>query len=112
MLAERYIAQIEELLESKKEELTTMSRTIWENPEIGHQEYKASGMLMDMLKKNGFQVTEKLEGMDTAFQAVKKSGKPGPVIALVAEYDALPKIGHACGHNLFCCSAVGSVYGS
>lgn len=108
MLAERYIAQIEELLDSKKEELTTMSRTIWENPEIGHQEYKASGMLMDMLKKNRFQVTEKLEGMDTAFQAVKKSGKPGPVIALVAEYDALPKIGHACGHNLFCCSAVGA----
>jgi amidohydrolase len=46
--------------------------------------------------------------MDTAFQAVKKSGKEGPVIAFVAEYDALPKIGHACGHNLFCCSAVGA----
>lgn len=107
MLAEKYIGKITEELESRREALTAMSRTIWENPELGHQEFKASKLLTDMLSENGFTVERNLLGMETAFSAVKKSGKPGPVIAYVAEYDALPKIGHACGHNLFCCSAVG-----
>lgn len=108
MKAEKYIETITQQLESRKEELTAMSRTIWENPETGYQEYKASGLLTDMLEGNGFAVTRGICGMDTAFSAVKKSGKPGPVIAFVAEYDALPGLGHACGHNLFCCSAVGA----
>lgn len=107
MLAEKYIGKITEELESRRQALTAMSRTIWENPELGHQEFKASKLLTDMLSENGFTVERNLLGMETAFSAVKKSGKPGPVIAYVAEYDALPKIGHACGHNLFCCSAVG-----
>lgn len=108
MLAEKYIETLTKNLESRRTELTEMSRTIWENPEIGHQEYTASKLLTDMLEANGFDVEQKICDMDTAFQAVKKSGKEGPVIAFVAEYDALPKIGHACGHNLFCCSAVGA----
>lgn len=108
MLAEKYIETLTKELESRREALTTMSRTIWENPEIGHQEYTASKLLTEMLADNGFEVEKGVCDMETAFAAVKKSGKPGPVIAFVAEYDALPQIGHACGHNLFCCSAVGA----
>lgn len=108
MLAEKYIETLTRELENRREALTEMSRTIWENPEIGHQEYTASKLLTDMLADNGFAVERGIIDMDTAFLAVKKSGKPGPVIAFVAEYDALPEIGHACGHNLFCCSAVGA----
>jgi len=107
MLAEKYIKTITEQLDARRAELTEMSRTIWENPELGHQEYTASRLLSTMLEENGFDVERGILGMETAFSAVKKSGKPGPVIAYVAEYDALPKIGHACAHNLFCCSAVG-----
>ena len=108
MLAERYTKEMTCFLEERREVLTKMSRTIWENPELGHQEYTASKLLTDMLEENGFAVSRGICGMDTAFQAVKKSGKEGPVIVFVAEYDALPKVGHACGHNLFCCSAVGA----
>ena len=108
MLADKYIQSLSKELDARFEALTAMSRKIWENPELGYQEYLASGLLSDMLEENGFDLQRGISGMDTAFLAVKKSGKPGPVIAFVAEYDALPKIGHGCGHNLFCCSAVGA----
>lgn len=108
MVAEKWIQEIEEKLEGRRAELTQMSRTIWENPEIGHQEKLASSLLTDMLEKNGFEVERGICGFETAFLAVKKSEKPGPVLGFVAEYDALPKLGHACGHNLFCCAAVGA----
>lgn len=108
MLAEKYIKTLTEELEKRQEALTEMSRTIWENPEIGHQEFTAAKLLTDMLEEGGFEVERGICDMKTAFKAVRKSGKPGPVICFVAEYDALPQIGHACGHNLFCCSAVGA----
>ena len=99
MLAEKYIETLTKELESRRDALTAMSRTIWENPEIGHQEYTASKLLTEMLEDNGFTVEKGVCEMETAFSAVKKSGKPGPVIAFVAEYDALPQIGHACGYR-------------
>ena len=108
MKADTYIRQITQELESRRQELTVISRTIWENPETGYQEYRASGLLAGLLEENGFAVTRGICGMETAFMGVKKTGKPGPVIAFVAEYDALPGLGHACGHNLFCCSAAGA----
>ena len=108
MVAEKWIHVIEEELERRREALTDMSRTIWENPEIGHQEKMASALLTEMLENNGFEVERGICGFETAFYAVKKSEKPGPVLGFVAEYDALPQLGHACGHNLFCCAAVGA----
>ena len=56
MLAEKYIERITEELENRREALTAMSRTIWENPELGHQEFMASKLLTDMLSENGFAV--------------------------------------------------------
>ena len=68
------------------------------------QERRAAVWLMEFLKENGFTVVKGISGMPTAFRAVYGKGKP--VIAFLAEYDALPKLGHACGHNLIAASAV------
>lgn len=108
MKNEKYLDNLFEKLDSMKDELKGMSKKIWENPELGNEEYMASDLLASRLEKAGFTVERKAAGLDTAFYASKKSSNPGPKIAFVAEYDALPGLGHACGHNLFCCSAVGA----
>lgn len=66
---------------------------------------------MKKLQEHGFEVTADFHGIDYAFRAVFDSGKPGPVIGLTAEYDALPGIGHGCGHNLIAAAALGAAYG-
>ncbi|OIK10905.1 M20 family metallopeptidase [Bacillus sp. MUM 13] len=76
------------------------SHYIHENPEIGNQEYLASDTLTNILEEAGFEVTRNVAGHETGFIARKSSGKPGPSIAFLAEYDALPGLGHACGHNI------------
>ncbi|UQZ77447.1 amidohydrolase [Niallia circulans] len=73
---------------------------IGENPELGHEEFKACEILTDTLKQHGFNVEIGICDLPTAFKASFDSGKAGPVIGYMAEYDALPELGHACGHNL------------
>ncbi len=70
-------------------------------PEVSNYEFYACERLSEQLKKEGFQVDVDVAGHRTGFNAVYSTGKPGPVIVFLAEYDALPGIGHACGHNLF-----------
>ena len=70
-------------------------------PETSNHEYFACGVLSDQLKKEGFEVKVDVAGHPTGFTGVYKSGKPGPVLAFLAEYDALTGLGHGCGHNLF-----------
>ncbi|MDE7010988.1 MAG: M20 family metallopeptidase [Oscillospiraceae bacterium] len=89
------------------EDLTAMSRAIWAHPELGYEERFAAKTLTDYLSGRGFAVERNVSGYETAFVARKGDGK-GPCVAFVAEYDALPQLGHACGHNLYCCSAVGA----
>jgi len=108
MISEKYQDTLFEKLDSMKDRLVDMAKAMWENPEIGHQEYMACDLLAGMLERAGFSVERKAAKIDTAFYAGKKSSKPGPKIAFVAEYDALPEIGHACGHNLFASAAVGA----
>lgn len=76
------------------------SQDIHANPEIGNQEVYASAKHVQLLRDAGFEVTTAVAGHETSFYAVKNSGKEGPTIAYLAEYDALPGIGHACGHNI------------
>ncbi len=83
-----------------QQEFYEISQFIGENPELGHEEVKACKVLTESLKKHGFSVTVGTCGLPTAFTAVYDSGKPGPSIGFMAEYDALPDLGHACGHNL------------
>ncbi|HEY4552331.1 MAG TPA: M20 family metallopeptidase [Bacillaceae bacterium] len=95
-LKEAIIANIE----SNRELYIKTSHEIHANPEIGNEEFFASSLLISILEKEGFEVEKAVAGHETSFVARKKSKKPGPSIAFLAEYDALPGIGHACGHNI------------
>ena len=89
---------IDNWLTTNKEELIHIASDIFCHPETAYQEIYSSKRLADFLEEQGFQVTWKTAGIDTAFTAVWGYGKP--MLGFLAEYDALPEIGHACGHNL------------
>jgi amidohydrolase len=92
--------KIQRQTQALKDELITLSEAIFEHPELGHEEYTASKLHCALLEEHGFDVTLGFQGLKTAFKAVYTADKPGPTIAYLAEYDALPGIGHGCGHNL------------
>jgi amidohydrolase len=99
--------QVMEEVDARREELVRIADEIHAHPEMAFQEFKAAALLSRMLEENGFDV-ERGTGVETAFVA-KLAGRPkGPTIAFLAEYDALPGLGHACGHNLIAASAVGT----
>lgn len=77
-----------------------MSHQIHERPEIGNEELFASRLLIDHLIECGFEVERDIAGHSTGFIATYESSKEGPTISYLAEYDALPGLGHACGHNI------------
>lgn len=81
-------------------ELNSISDFIFDNPEIGLQEYKASKVLTDYLEKNGFSIEMGVGGLETAFRATYQNGIDGPAIGILVEYDALENIGHACSHHM------------
>lgn len=83
-----------------RKEVWEVARQIGEHPELGYKEYFASKSLSSFLKKHGFRVDLGIAGMETAFLARFTGTRPGPRIAFLAEYDALPNMGHGCGHNL------------
>jgi amidohydrolase len=85
-------------LDGMRDELVALSLRIHETPEIAFEEYKCSAMLADYLAENGFEVERGACDLPTAFIATFGSGAPR--IAFVAEYDALPGVGHGCGHNV------------
>jgi amidohydrolase len=87
-------------IEGNQDLYLSTSHQIHEKPEIGNEEFFASNLLMGILKKAGFEVENSVAGHETAFVARKKALKKGPSIAFLAEYDALPGLGHACGHNI------------
>jgi len=89
-----------------RSELVDLSLRIHQNPETAFEEVKASAWLAEYLEQKGFDVERGICQLPTAFRATYGSGKP--VIALLAEYDALPDIGHACGHNIIGTSSVGA----
>jgi amidohydrolase len=89
------------------DELESLSRRIHDHPELGFQEVKAAGWLAEFLERQGFKVERGVAGVDTAFRATVETGD-GPTIAILCEYDALPAIGHACGHNVIATAGVGA----
>jgi len=93
-------------VDARRDELIELSLIIHSNPELGFQETKASSWLVQYLEKNGFAVERGICGLPTAFRGSCGHGKPA--IAILAEYDALPKLGHACGHNIIAANAVGA----
>lgn len=97
-------------IDARRHQLSELSLKIHSNPELGFQEVKAAAWLTQYLKKNGFSVEQGICGLPTAFRASYGQGKPA--IAVLAEYDALPDLGHACGHNLIAACAVGAAVAS
>jgi len=97
-----------EYINTNSDYLIEISDEIHRNPEIAFKEVKASRLLADELKKAGFEIELGAAGMDTAIVATHPEHSKGPTIAILAEYDALPEIGHACGHNLIATSALGA----
>ena len=81
-------------------EMYHLSDEIFDHPELGLEEYQASKWLTDWLEQDGFSVQRGVAGVETAFKAVYQHGTGGPNIGLLCEYDALPVIGHACGHHM------------
>jgi len=111
-----------EFVDSRYEETAALARDLWEFAEVGYQEVRSSALIKEALAAEGFEIESGVAGIPTAFTATLGSG--GPVIAILAEYDALPGInqddvptrspiegklaGQACGHNLFGAGSVGA----
>jgi amidohydrolase len=95
-----------ERLDGLNDGLVALSRRLYENPEVGYEEEKASSWLGDMLDGAGFKVERGISELPTAFRATIGSGPLN--VAFCAEYDALPGIGHACGHNVIAASSLGA----
>ena len=87
-----------------KKRLRCLSDAIWNNPELAYKEFFAAEQAIEFLKEQNFTPQSRYCGIDTAFKA--ESGNGTPVFAIFAEFDALPDIGHGCGHNLICASAL------
>lgn len=81
-------------------EMVAFSDYLAAHPELSEAEYETSRLMTEKLRAAGFEVEYPYLGLPTAFMAKKKNGADRPVVAVMVEYDALPEIGHACGHNL------------
>ncbi|HIY57505.1 MAG TPA: M20 family metallopeptidase [Candidatus Tetragenococcus pullicola] len=92
---------IKNFIAKKLPEYQAVALDIHDHPEVSNYEVYSSDALITQLKKEGFEVTKNVAGHHTGFDARYQSGKPGPTLSFLAEFDALPGIGHACGHNLF-----------
>jgi amidohydrolase len=91
--------------------IRSIAAAIGSRPELGNEEFFACQTLTEALESFDFQVERNTLGLATAFVAELDSGKPGPTVAFLAEYDALPAIGHACGHHLICSMSVAAAVG-
>ncbi|MGI6284343.1 M20 family metallopeptidase [Neomoorella humiferrea] len=94
-------------IEALKEQIIDVAEAIYDHPETGNQEYFAVELLTGILAARGFKITRPLCQLPTAFRAELEGGI-GPRVALIAEYDALPGLGHACGHNLIAAASLGA----
>ncbi|MEQ1872356.1 MAG: M20 family metallopeptidase [Ilumatobacteraceae bacterium] len=101
-LKEAVCSRVDELAD----QLVDASHQIHAHPELNFEEVFAHGVLTDMLERNGVKPTRHAYGLETAFDA--KVGTTGPTIAVLCEYDALPGIGHACGHNVIGTAGLGA----
>ncbi|MET0737571.1 MAG: amidohydrolase, partial [Acidimicrobiales bacterium] len=94
-------------VERRADVLLEISHSIHEHPELCYEEHHAHDLLAGVLEDEGFDVERGAAGMDTAFVAKAGTGD-GPTIGVFCEYDALPEIGHACGHNVIGAAGLGA----
>lgn len=91
---------LHEYLDKIQSRLWEISDHLYHHPELGDQEFESMELLVKFLEENHFTVEKGIVGRQTAFKAVYDSQKEGPTIAYLSEYDALPGVGHGCGHNM------------
>ena len=103
--------QIQAEIENIKERLWEINDYIYHNPELGNEEFKAVEKLTSLLSEHSFKVTIGIDNRKTAFKAVYNSNVKGPTIAYMCEYDALPGIGHGCGHDMIGTISIGAAIG-
>lgn len=103
---ERIKREVVDLVAGRKNDFAAIAEELYNNPETGLNEVRSSALLAAFLEKEGFRLERGIAGLPTAFRA--ETGAGGPVIALIAEMDALPVMGHACGHNVIAAAAVGA----
>lgn len=99
-------ADVEAAVRSIETDLVALSHSIHAEPELAFEEFRSVAKVTELLKRSGFEVRQGVAGLPTAFDATFGSGDL--VLGICAEYDALPEIGHACGHNIIAASAVGA----
>jgi amidohydrolase len=98
-------------IDAASAELIALSRRVHAHPEIAFEERRAAAWLTETLERHGFAVQRRVADLETAFLAEVRGVRDRPAVAILAEYDALPEIGHACGHNLICTAAIGAGIG-
>ncbi|MBE0635955.1 hypothetical protein IH601_08165, partial [Candidatus Bipolaricaulota bacterium] len=101
-------AQVSDAIDRMEDKLRTVSKEIFEHPEVKNEEFFASKLLASELEAAGFDVELGVAGLDTAIRAVHPAVSDGPTVAILGEYDALPEIDHACGHNLIAAGGLGA----
>src|ERR1700757_196191 len=106
MPATNALGSVEDLVRRRGVDLVELSHAIHAEPELAFAEHRSCAKTQALVAERGFEVTPGTGGLDTAFRADFGSGPL--VIGVCAEYDALPEIGHACGHNIIAASAVGT----
>ncbi|MCZ8379191.1 M20 family metallopeptidase [Mycobacterium sp. CPCC 205372] len=99
-------SRVEDVVQRRRGDLVELSHAIHAEPELAFNEHRSCAKTAALVAERGFEVTTPLGGLDTAFRADFGSGPL--VVGICAEYDALPGIGHACGHNIIAASAVGT----
>ena len=105
MLQDEIRAFVGDAVDGDIDAMWAVSKDIHAHPQVGFEETYASALCREVLAKEGFAVEDACENLPTAFRASWNNGE-GPRIAFFAEYDALPELGHACGHNLIATSAM------
>ncbi len=100
---------VRQAIEDFAGDLVSLSHQIHSNPEVSFEEYESAALLQQTLSDRGFAVETGVAGLETAFMASRGEGEL--TICYMAEYDALPDIGHACGHNIIAAAAVGAAVG-
>lgn len=108
----RLKGEVQEELDELEDKLRGLSEKIFDNPELKFKEYQALEWLTGTLEDRGFEVDRGVGDLETAFRArCSKSNGKGPTLAFLSEYDALPGLGHACGHNLIAVIGLGAGLG-
>jgi len=103
-------AQAQAAVDRLADRLRAVAQELFDHPELKHEETRAAALLSDVAREAGFDVGLGVAGLETAFVATHPAITDGPTVAILAEYDALPDLGHACGHNLIAAGALGAAW--